>query len=103
MHFELLHSPLGFRRGRGDRNAFEIEAEAAAKVAGKAGVCENGSSAIIVQCSDRITHCENEVTFSDRSYAHCCVYRYVHPQSIDCINVHIGSSTCGWTTPAASW
>ena len=49
MHFELFRSPLGFRRDLGDRNTAEIEADAAAKVAVKAGVCENGRSAIKVQ------------------------------------------------------
>ena len=30
-----------------------------------------------------LTSCENEVTFSERSYAHCCMYRYVHLRTFD--------------------
>ena len=28
--------------------------------------------------------CENKVTFSERSYAHCSMYRYVHPRTHIC-------------------
>ena len=31
------------------------------------------------------TNCENRVTFSERSYAHCSMYRYVHPRTFDSI------------------
>ena len=33
------------------------------------------------QEADSITNCENRVTFSERSYAHCSVCRYVDPQT----------------------
>ena len=29
------------------------------------------------------TNCENKKTFSERSYAHCSMYRYVHPWTFD--------------------
>ena len=32
-----------------------------------------------------LTSCENKVTFNERSYAHCSMYRYVHPRSFDSI------------------
>ena len=31
-----------------------------------------------------LTNCENKVTFSERSYAHCSMYRYVHPRTHIC-------------------
>ena len=32
-----------------------------------------------------LMNCENKVTFSERSYAHCSMYRYVHPRPFDSI------------------
>ena len=35
--------------------------------------------------SAALTKCKNKVTFSERSYAHCSMYRYVHPRTFDSI------------------
>ena len=41
--------------------------------------------ALAVEALAAGTNCENKVTFGERSYAHCSMYRYVHPRTFDSI------------------